>query len=306
MTQDEITRAAGELVAEMFASIPKDSVAMSIVSADHYPRDKSNRFLDKLLIAEAARDPEKYTDLRESLSEDQRWKLDHVVDRLNWGDTVNHPSEPEGLGVNVKGEVGDVRWREYAEKKQARDGWEERDADRAARRDSLRKYTREVRGTKAAEKLDKELETVHDADDLTTKDIRDRVDAALGEYSTHLDGIESQLEDVGATDAESRSVARTRHAANVSIAEKVAMYANQHRRASKDGATKEDKDRLCELFDKLTDRVRAARRKLSDLLEAVVEGAYQRAEAECVADPEPETPEEPTENNAQDAPGIFA
>lgn len=107
-----------------------------------YPRNNSNQFLSKKLIAEAARDDEKYKKLRDSIPEDQRWKLDRIVGILLAGGTVHHPSEPPELGINLQGEAVDPAFAKYKSDKAE---WEKRGADRIERRKLTSKAVRSFR-----------------------------------------------------------------------------------------------------------------------------------------------------------------
>lgn len=150
-------------------------IALS-VSSDDYPRDNANRFLDKHNIVKAANESETAAAMRESLPEDQRWKLDRVVMHLQSGGAVHHPKEPPGLSININGAIIDPVWAEYSRAEVAYKEW----ADRQACRDECRKAA-------------------------------DKVITAVRSGRKELDEVEANLKDAGATGAEMRAVSRVRH-----------------------------------------------------------------------------------------------
>jgi hypothetical protein len=159
---------AGFAAAEYILSIEADSY--------DYPRNKSNQFLSKLAIAAAARDDAEYKKLRDSLPEDQCWKLDNKVCLLQGGGTVHHPSEVPGLGVDINGVVVDPKWATHDFEKKCREEWEAREAARNERRKLANKAVRSFRS----------------------------------EYKP-LDRVKSLLKKAGATPSELRSLDRIRH-----------------------------------------------------------------------------------------------
>lgn len=114
----------------------------TLSSKDDYPRNNSNQFLDKHLIAEAARDDMKYAELRDSIPEDQRWKLDRSIGILLAGGIIHHPSEQPELGINLQGESVNPALAKYESDKAA---WEARSLDRAERRKLVNKAVRSFR-----------------------------------------------------------------------------------------------------------------------------------------------------------------
>lgn len=141
-----------------------------------YPRNRSNQFLSKILIAEAARDDLKYRELRDSLPEDQCWKLDHKIAVLQGGGTVHHPNENPGLGVNIDGLVVDLKWATHELETKCREEWEAREAKRSERRKFANKAVRSFRSE-----------------------------------SRPLDRVGSLLKKAGATPAEMRTLIKLRH-----------------------------------------------------------------------------------------------
>ena len=152
-----------------------ENIKLSI-SEDEYPRDKANRFLDKYSIIKAANDHIALGKLKDSIAEHEHNKLDILILNLQSGGTIHHPKEPSGLGINIKGEIEDPRWKEYAQALDLHDAWEERNSSRTSR-------------TKATKQL--------------TRVIRKR------EIDNNL--VDSLLLQGGATSAEIRSVTRMRH-----------------------------------------------------------------------------------------------
>ncbi len=118
---------------------------------ESYPRDKSNRYLDKREVACAARDPNELNKLRESIPEDGRTKLDAVVSHLQTGGTLAKPNENAKVGVNLQGFIPDPVWDSYEWSVKHREGWVERDALRKERRKAATEAVRKMR------KLDPDL-----------------------------------------------------------------------------------------------------------------------------------------------------
>jgi len=143
---------------------------------EEYPRDNANRFLDKYTIVGAMKDAGVAAALRESLQEDQRWKLDHAIAHLQSGGTVHHPKEPPGLAINMSGLIVDQRWMEYTVFASIRKEWEGRQALRDERRVAADEAVRNMR-SKGKE---------------------------LGESDAYL-------RTAGATEAEMRNLSRIRH-----------------------------------------------------------------------------------------------
>lgn len=125
---------AGLLAAEYILSIE--------TTKQDYPRNNSNQFLNKLLIIEAANDDSKYQELRDSIPEEQRWKLDRAVGTLIAGGTIHHPSELPELGVNIHGEAANPDLARY-ESDMAE--WTARGLDRSERRKMANKAVRSFR-----------------------------------------------------------------------------------------------------------------------------------------------------------------
>ena len=151
------------------------TVTLSIDPEEH-PRNTSNQYLDKHTIVEAANEPEVAEVLRESLPEEQRWKLDRAISHLQMGGTIHHPNEPLGLGVDISGDIPDKDWAEYADHVSIKTDW-------IRRRDSRTECR------KCAEKATK----------LIRKDKPD------------LDEADAHIKDAGATGADIRAIARLRH-----------------------------------------------------------------------------------------------
>lgn len=166
----------------------QDTVSRSIltenrpfhIGEDGYPRDKSKRFLDKYKVAAAARDPSVLAQLLESIPEDQRYKLNSVVNHLQSGGTIHHPKEPPGLSINIDGVTADPAWEKYSVLLVLRQDWEERQEQRDAQRTCANEAIGIIRG---------------EDDD-----------------GRRFNTIDAHLKEAGATEAEVRSIARARHA----------------------------------------------------------------------------------------------
>lgn len=141
--------------------------------SDDHPRNNSNQFLSKEAIVEAAKNDEKYKELRDSIPEEERWKLDRAVGVLLSGGTIHHPSEAPELGINLQGEAVDPALAKY---ESDRASWEARTADRAERRKMANKAVRSFRSE-----------------------------------AKPLDRVGSLLKKAGATRAEQRTIAKLRH-----------------------------------------------------------------------------------------------
>jgi hypothetical protein len=141
-----------------------------------YPRDKSNRYIDKKRIAEAARSSTVADKLRSSVPDEHHGNLDNAISHLQSGGTVHHPSEPPGMGINTHGAIADVRWAVYDAHKAARTAWEQRSISRKAQRKAAESAVRALR--------------------------KDKPDWSR---------VDELLQAAGATPAEMRSLARARH-----------------------------------------------------------------------------------------------
>lgn len=263
------------------------SAALSIgISDDSYPRDNAGRFLDKLRIADAAHDPVLHNKLRESIPEDQRPKLDRMVSILQSGGTIHHPREPAGMAVGIDGVVADPEWAEYGLQRAAREGWEERDAERTGRRKAADAFARKFRDVEAVTKIHRTLAGIHE-DDLGTGDIRERLSEVIDRYGAYLDDASPHLQEF-ATEADLRAVARLWHQIESGLARTAEGYISARKGEGRAGITGE---RIVERHDEL---VRALRdTELIALYESIVEAAHMRADQEAEDDPEPEVPAEP-------------
>lgn len=139
----ECLREAGDDVDAGFAAA--EYILSTEADSYDYPRNHSNQFVPKLEIAAAARDDLKYRELRDSLPEDQCWKLDHKVAILQGGGTVHHPSEVPGLGVDINGVVVNPHWANHEIEARLKEEWEAREAERAERRKFANKAVRSFR-----------------------------------------------------------------------------------------------------------------------------------------------------------------
>lgn len=170
-------REAGDDVSTGFAAA--EYILSTSIDSYDYPRNSSNQFLPKLTIAAAARDDLEYKRLRDSLPEDQRWKLDSKVALLQGGGVVHHPSEAPGLGVDINGVVADPKWAMQEHDERCKSEWQAREAARDERRRLTNKAVRSFRS----------------------------------KYKP-LDRVRSLLKRAGATPSELRSLDRTRHELN--------------------------------------------------------------------------------------------
>lgn len=172
----ECLREAGDDIEAGFAAAEyilstQDPLAASF-SLD-YPRNNSNQFLSKELIAEAARNDVKYKELRDSIPEEQRWKLDYAIGTLMSGGTIQHPGESPELGINLQGDAVNPSLAKYQSDVM---DWEKRHADRSERRKFANKAVRSFRSERRP-----------------------------------LDRVELLLKKAGATRAELRSLTRLRY-----------------------------------------------------------------------------------------------
>ena len=145
-------------------------------SPDEYPRDASNRFLDKYAVVAAARSPSATAELRESVPEDQRHKLDRAVEHITGGGAIHHPKEHAGLAINIDGVIVDPLWRMYSVSDSEHKEWISRQECRDERKKCVIAAVRAVRGDK-----------------------------------TDFDEVDTHLKGAGATDAHMRSISRVRH-----------------------------------------------------------------------------------------------
>lgn len=284
---------------------PAPSAILSI-DADSYPRDAANRFIPPLTITEAARDPLCAAELRDSLPEGERFKLDRLVSILQAGGTVHHPKEPPGLAVNIDGVVADPRWAAYAEALAAREMWEEREAGRKERRSAADSFTRDVRQGSTA-KLSRSLESIRDRGmDLTVTEARDECADVTEECLSRLDGLNRRLRESGAADPEVRDALRLRRRLEVRLADRVEAYVSQLKRARRESAPPVEQERLDDRMDDLARAFSEARSEADELYEEIAEAIYRRVEAESLADPEPDIPEEPEESSVVPGGAAFA
>jgi hypothetical protein len=144
-----------------------------------YPRNTSNQFVPKRVIAEAARvDLIQYEKFRNTLPPEERPKLDAMVLHLQAGGALHHPREHHGLAVGLDGEVADHRWAEYDRRCVECEAWQARSTERAERRQAASQAVRSMRG-----------------------------------QQPDLDAIDSLLLRAGATEKEQRTLSRIRHRA---------------------------------------------------------------------------------------------
>lgn len=129
------------------------SASSTPITEAEYPRNRANQFLDKYDIACAARDPEEYVALRESLPEQHKLKLDRMVERLLSGGAVHHPREHPGLGINADGEMPDESWSAHVAALEEYGEWIDRHDDRERRCGEVEDFTEELRRTKTVEVL---------------------------------------------------------------------------------------------------------------------------------------------------------
>ncbi len=160
-----------------FAPKKQESVSLSIeCTEDTYPRNKANQFLDKHSIANAANDIVELEKLRESLNEDQRWKLDKVISYVQSGGLLHHPKENPGFAINIHGEIENPQWAEYQQAITLRSEWEKYNTKHTEYSNYLKKATKLLR--------------------------KDKFD---------LDEVDELLKSSGATDKEMRTLSRARH-----------------------------------------------------------------------------------------------
>lgn len=167
---------------------PKPNQKPSLLSEDEYPRDASNRFIDKYKIASASCNPELEAEVLESIPEEQRPKLLRAIQHLQSGGGIHHPKEPPGLAIDKSGWIFDPQWAEYERRVADHENW----AERQLYRDNCRKLANQaVKGIRS-----------------------DKPD---------LDEIDTALIEAGATDAEMRTVARIRYKVSKEQADHAAL-----------------------------------------------------------------------------------
>lgn len=277
---------------EVFNSpAPHDDRGQALsVTEDTYPRNASNQFLDKFLVAEAARSKAKHEELRESLPEDQRWKLDRCVGWLQSGGTIHHPKERPGLAINISGLVDSKDWLEYSFKADAYDKWLERDQVRRDWKADVEKFTKTLRHSEPAAVAYRGLAAIGVDDTIT--ETREAVDEVLGKYNSYLDELDSQFESIGATEQEVRTTARLRRSVNLDITNAVEKYIHLRK-------TSDDKSLISDSLNNLLDTFQSTTTKVNSSYEEVVECVCKRIEDDTSADEEPEEPQEPNEEGEQ-------
>lgn len=274
---------------------PGPAGGRATVLEEDYPRNRSNQFVNKHLVAEAARDPECCAALRESLPEGQRWKLDRAVAMLQAGGAVHHPREAPGLAIDISGAVTDPAWVKYDEACCAHEAWQERDAERADRRKLTEAFTKSLHDSKAAPRTRRAFTSAASGSEVATiKETRDTLEAATNEYSVALDALDAALASSGATASEIRSLARLRRRTDVRVARRVDLFLKGTRGAK-------NEERAAELLEELDSEFQAAHEEVEDLYEDVVEEIHKRLDEEAKSDPEPEEPEEPRATEPQRA-----
>lgn len=268
------------------------SVALTI-SAEDYPRDKSNRFLDKLVIAEAARDDKVLSELRESLEEEQRYKLDRAVGHLRAGGTIHHPKEAAGLAVNIDGRMTSAEWDHYAYKMDRYEGWLKRDEERSNWSADVEKFTKALRQSEPLVLAYRGLAAVAAVESIT--ETRTAIDEALGKYCSYLDELESQFESIGASEQETRAASRIRRMVDMDLTSAVEKYVHLKK-------TSDDKKQVDDCFNELLGALHSASKRLNVAYEDILECIHKRIDEESNRDPEPEEPEEPVEGEQRSDP----
>lgn len=147
---------------------------------EEYPRNSSNQFVNKYLIAAVSLDPDIAQKLREELPDDQRWKLDRAIAHLQSGGILYHPEEPLGMAIDRYGVIADHNWASYNRRMLEYKGWE----TRRSVLDEHRKNT-------------------------------DRAVEAVRASAIDLDKADNYLTLAGATRPEMRAISRMRHLVGV-------------------------------------------------------------------------------------------
>lgn len=145
---------------------PVPKVELDSTLKDIYPRNHSGRFVDKYDIVDAAHDDGVHTALRDSIPQEQHWKLDKAVAALQGGGTVHHPSEPPGMAVDMGGGIADWEWARYARQVSMYEEWGERYETRKHCMSCLRLATRNLRSkdTQDFERINELLELANIGD----------------------------------------------------------------------------------------------------------------------------------------------
>lgn len=291
---------AGLLAAELIVSaqpIPTTDFYLSI-EADNYPRNNSNQFVNKYLIAEAARNVEVATKLRESIPELERIKLDILIQRLQWGGSISHPKEASGLAINIEGQVADTRWVWYEEDLTNRKEWEQRNQQRITNHTLADKFTQTTRAVMPAIKASKSLATINTTvSEFSIKEVRELIDFTLSECNKIVDTTSSELKNLPVLDSELRQLSRLIYQSNSTINSGIESYIAQLKKSRRENATELDQQQLSEQFDSLVTTIQNVYTQIDNLYEEITEGIHARTEEETKSDTEPTIPTEPNELN---------
>lgn len=268
------------------------------VTADLYPRDKSNRFLDKRTVARYASsllDPSRpgassgdMPKFRDSIPEQHRPKLDRLVSQLHSGGTVHHPSENSNLGVDLNGNIPDPDWSYYDWRTSQRNEWKRRESGRGKLRKAVDAATRVVRDPEHSRRLQRSVSSAHNSSSNTSiKETRGQIGAALLAFNTYLGDATDAIEGIASDDASIRALSRALHSMRVDVDRQVEAYISAMR---SDGSDKQDRYR--DLARSIEDNCTS----LLKLFEDILEEEHKRLDEETESDTEPDAVEEPSEH----------
>lgn len=261
---------------------PIDTPPTFPTTPEDYPRDKSNRFLGKHRIAEAARDNSKLVELRAAIPESEYQKLDNAITHLHNGGTVHHPTEHPGLGITLEGYIPLAEWRWYAEDMQA---WEKRELSRLVILDTVEGFRKLVRNLRAVDKAEENL--------LEYGALRagTRIREAIKAHNDRWDRLTSELEKINPSGSDVRHIRRLLHRSYVEIGRRVLDYDRQ--------SSKEDNEgKLNVLFQNVVDALDGARKEIDESLEDIADKLCDRVDEEGTLDRKPTEPPYPSPTSA--------
>lgn len=250
--------------------------ALSISSEEDYPRDSSNRFLDKYRIAEAARDGTKLEELRSSLPDSEQPKLDHAIYCLHNEGIIHHPSENPGLGINLDGVIANSEWASYDISFKE---WQERDSLRTSKLEEIQNFRNQIRNISSITKIDEELVEAGPKRALT------RIKSAFKSHSDRWDELEKELSRVTTSNSDIHRVQRIRHKGTVVVNREISAYKRFSNEESEEASTN-----LTTQFQEVVDEIDNLRDQLDDAFEDAAEHAYETLERECLLDCQPQEP----------------
>ena len=275
------------------------NIVVTPISPDEYPRDRSNRFLDKYLIVDAANNDKHQEDLRASLPEMERSKLDRMVGVLQMGGAIYHPKEPAGMAVDLDGRMIDRAWQEYTWGVEDYDQWKERDDVRKERKEAVETVLAIIRNQKAVNKIAKAATANYEkAGAKAVTEVRADIEDALDEYCSLLKEVIVTSEDGVLDNADIRSLERASSAIETKLFYKLDAYITQYKKVIRADATEIETERLSDRLDDLLREVIECTTEFSNLVENAAESQLKRVDDEYEHDEEPDIPDEPEQSVA--------